>query len=496
MDEKTVVLGFDGMDIRYLRKAMKERNLPNFERLEDNGVLGEMKSIHPPTTIPGWPCMFTGKNPGKLGAFHFQHLDRNSGDFHPFDMTELYGNFIWDSGIETSLNFLPSITPPYEINGRILEGIPGPKDFRTYPESLKKDMADEKELEVFNKDFDDKMEQSFAYYNTRKKIMRKIIEEYSQDLLINVYRPTDTVAHYRENIESFYDVYEKMDEELGYYLDRADEEDFNVFIVADHGANNTEDAFFVNTWLARQGYLELSSEGEQKEKDFLLTIANRLINIGLRKPLEIGNSMIQRFTGTSFKPNKKVSERIDWSQSDAVSYLIGTLPTTGIMLNEEKLGDNLDEKREEIMDKISDEDGIEWVKKREEIYSEENIEEIPHIIVKGNGKTMMKSIIYPDERIKFEKYGHGYSGVFGAYGNDIKNLKDFKCSLLDIAPTLLLSMNREIPDDLDGEGKKELFKDGREPEFREPINKQINEEDDDREEEIKNRLEEMGYMSS
>jgi predicted AlkP superfamily phosphohydrolase/phosphomutase len=496
MDEKTIVLGFDGMDIRYLRDAIKERDLPNFEKLRDEGVLGEMTSIHPPTTIPAWPSMFTGKNPGKLGMFHFQELDRDTGEFSPYDMTQLYGKFIWDSGIETAINFLPSLTPPYEIEGRILEGIPGQKDFRTHPEDLKQEITNEEEMEVFHRDFSDSMEQSFAYYDTRREIMKRMHEEYSQELMINVYRPTDAVAHYREDIESFYDVYERMDEELGYYLEKADEEGFNLFIVADHGANHTERAFFINTWLEENGYLELTDEGEESENDLLLSVANRLINLGLRRPLEVGHSLIQRFTGKSFKPNKgAVSDQVDWENSDGVAYLIGALPTIGVMLNEEKLGEKLEERREEIIEELEKEDAVDWVKKREELYSGEKIEEIPHIVVRGKEDVMMKSMIYPDVEIKFDKYGHGYAVVFGAYGEDIQHQEDYTCSLLDIAPTLLASMNRDVPEDMDGEVLQELFREERDVNYREPIDASVDEKDDEREDEIKNRLEEMGYMS-
>lgn len=496
MDEETVVLGFDGMDIRYLKEAMKERNLPNFEKLEKDGVLGEMTSIHPPTTIPAWPSMFTGKNPGKIGMFHFQELNKETGEFSPYDMTQLYGNFIWDSGIKTALNFLPSITPPYEINGKILEGIPGHKDFRTHPESLKEEITDEEEMKVFEKDFKDEIDQSFAYYETRKDIMKRIHEDYSQELMINVYRPTDSVAHYREDIESFYNVYERMDEELGYYMDRADEKDFNLFIVADHGANHTEKAFFINTWLEENNYLQLTDEGENSENELLLKLANRLINLGMRKPLEIGHSLIEKFSGKSFKPDKQtVSTQVDWENSDGVAYLIGALPTIGVMLNEEKLGEELRERREEIIEELENEDTVEWVKTREKLYSGGKIEEIPHIVVRGKKNVMMKSMIYPEAEIKFDKYGHGYAGVFGAYGKDIQHKEDYTCSLLDIAPTLLASMDRDIPEDMDGKVLQGIFNEEREVNYRDPIDTAADEKNDQREQEIKNRLEEMGYLS-
>jgi predicted AlkP superfamily phosphohydrolase/phosphomutase len=496
MKEKTVVLGFDGMDIRYLEDAMEERDLPNFEKLKEEGTLGEMTSVHPPTTIPAWQCMFTGKNPGKLGIFHFQDLNTETGEFEPYDLTEVYGSFIWDSGIETALNFLPSVSPPYEINGRIVEGIPGPKDFRTYPEDLKDDIVNEDELEVFSKDFNSKMNKSMSYYSTRKKIMRRVMENYEQDLLVNVYRPTDSVAHFGTSMEEFYDVYEEMDEELGYYMDRADEEGFQLFLVADHGANHTERAFFINTWLEQKGHLKLNDEGETAEKKLHLRIANRLINLGLRKPLDTAHNLLERFTGVNLKPDKhSVSEQVDWDNSQGVAYLIGALPVIGVMLNEEMMDEKeLEITKDEIIEELEKEDAIKWVKTREEVFDGDRVDELPHLIVRGKDNVMMKSMIYPDVEIKFDKYGHGYAGVFGAYGRHIQHHEDYKCSLLDIAPTLMLSLREKIPTDTDGEALVELFDDDREPSYGNPIQEEVDEEDDDREEKIKSRLEEMGYM--
>jgi|APHM01.1.fsa_nt_gi Uncharacterized conserved protein len=213
MNEEVVVVGFDGMDMQILEEAMEQREMPNFRKLKNQGFITQLDSSEPPTTIPAWPSMFTGKSPGKLGFFHFQKLDRKNGSFSPVDLESAYGQYIWDQGIETSLVFVPGITPPYEINGRVIEGPPGPANPRTYPEQLRDELEDKHNFEVFETDKTG-LDAVMHYFQERKKIAKTVLEKKSQELYISVFRPSDTVAHYREDTDSMYDVYEQMDDLL------------------------------------------------------------------------------------------------------------------------------------------------------------------------------------------------------------------------------------------------------------------------------------------
>ncbi len=66
---KVAILGIDGGSLELIERWKDE--LPNFRRIMENGVYGELESTLPPVTCPAWPCMFTGKNPGKLGIYGF-----------------------------------------------------------------------------------------------------------------------------------------------------------------------------------------------------------------------------------------------------------------------------------------------------------------------------------------------------------------------------------------------------------------------------------------
>lgn len=494
MNEKLIVLGFDGMDIRYLRKAMEERELPNFERLRDEGVLGTLESCHPPTTMPAWLCMFQGKNPGKIGIFHFQELDPETGSFSPHDVSEQFGSYVWDTGIETGLAFVPAISPPYEINGQIVEGIPGPEDFRTYPEDLKGDLVSREELDVFEQEFFDRMDKYMNYFNVRKKVVRRLIDQEEQELLVTVYRPTDAVAHFGDSMEDFYEVYEAMDEELGYFLDKVEEDGSNLLMVADHGANETQEAFFMNTWLEKNDYLSLNEEGESAENRKIIKVADLLMKLGLRKPLEKIHDVLNHFTGVNMKPQKSsVSDQVDWENTEAMAHLIGALPTMGVSINEKNV-DNVEEKQQELVEALEERDEVVWAKTREELYSGDGLDKLPHVVIRAHDDIMMKAMIYPEVTTKFNKYGHGYNGVFGAYGTDIENLDGFDAHIFDIGPTILHLFDEKVPGDMDGKVLEELLDTGREVEFGDPIEGKISSREEERDEEIKDRLEEMGYM--
>lgn len=488
---------------------MKKRNLPNFKFLRKLGVLGVLESCHPPTTIPAWPCMFTGKNPGKLGAFHFQELDKERGRFVPFDLSRLYGKFIWDSGISTTLGFVPGITPPYPINGRILEGPPGPKDFRTYPEELKGKIIGGKSISILKKAYPSVLQRIMSYFRVRRDLIHYLVEKYQQELLITVYRPTDDIIHGGTGKEDFYEIYEKMDKELGYFLEKTDEEEASLFVVSDHGANKAKRGFFMNTWLEQQGYLRLTKSGRSVKDSLIRKIINKLRELPRELP---GNApsfdtfplfrkirkMMKNLIKTEFKARKQyVSEQIEWEQSKAVAYLIGALPVIGVALNEKQLSmKEIETIKEEIVTKLEREAAVKWAKLREELYFGDKVDDLPHIIVRGEGDVVMRCLINPKTYMRLNMYGHGYEGVFGAYGPNINHLEDFKTHIFDIAPTVLHALGREIPQDMDGKVLEDIFKAKREVKYGKPIDKEIElKKPKTREEEIKERLEELGYIA-
>lgn len=79
-DKKVLVLGFDGMDPKFVRRH-KDR-LPNLMRLAEEGGFTELETVMPPQSPVAWSTVITGMTPGGHGVFDFVH--RHPEDATPF----------------------------------------------------------------------------------------------------------------------------------------------------------------------------------------------------------------------------------------------------------------------------------------------------------------------------------------------------------------------------------------------------------------------------
>jgi predicted AlkP superfamily phosphohydrolase/phosphomutase len=87
VDERVVVLGFDGMDPVLARRWMEAGKLPNFSRLAEQGHFQELATSNPPQSPVAWSSFATGKGPGQHGIFDF--LRRNPETYAPdFSISE------------------------------------------------------------------------------------------------------------------------------------------------------------------------------------------------------------------------------------------------------------------------------------------------------------------------------------------------------------------------------------------------------------------------
>ncbi len=72
---RVVILGFDGVDPRFLSRYMKEGKLPNLTRLAKQGTYRRLVSTNPPQSPVAWSTFATGLNPGKHGIYDFVKRD-------------------------------------------------------------------------------------------------------------------------------------------------------------------------------------------------------------------------------------------------------------------------------------------------------------------------------------------------------------------------------------------------------------------------------------
>lgn len=60
---KVIVFGLDGATRNILKPMMDKGILPNFSRIESEGISGVLKSTIPPVIPPAWATFITGKKP-------------------------------------------------------------------------------------------------------------------------------------------------------------------------------------------------------------------------------------------------------------------------------------------------------------------------------------------------------------------------------------------------------------------------------------------------
>ncbi len=68
---KLLIIGLDGVPPEVLFDHHRGR-MPNVSAMMDAGVHGPMRTTDPPISIPAWPVMFTGFDPGTLGFYGFR----------------------------------------------------------------------------------------------------------------------------------------------------------------------------------------------------------------------------------------------------------------------------------------------------------------------------------------------------------------------------------------------------------------------------------------
>ena len=99
MEQRLIILGFDGMDPVLARKWMDDGSLPNFQKLATMGEFHPLPTSNPPQSPVAWSDFATGTGPGEHGIYDFLRRDPEtySPDFSisrivpPQDFLPLFG---------------------------------------------------------------------------------------------------------------------------------------------------------------------------------------------------------------------------------------------------------------------------------------------------------------------------------------------------------------------------------------------------------------------
>jgi predicted AlkP superfamily phosphohydrolase/phosphomutase len=515
-----------------------------------NGAYGKLASVIPPESCPAWNCFATGKNPAKLGVFHFLNLT-GKGEIQIVDSSSTQAaNPIWEiigrKGMRSVVLDVPGTYPPFPLNGVMVSGFPTPFSSEyTYPVELRKqldDLVGGYEVDVIATAPNQMKGGEEAYLREVERVHEKtlkaakhLIRNQQWDLFLVVFRALDLVQHHfwshmeqadKDPATPYGDVikkwYLRADATVGSLLEEI-EKDAWVFVISDHGAGPADGYFHLNELLRQVGLLNIKYKFDGQKTGLShrwRSYAIKHISPDLARTLKpiIPSSLVVKLSDRQARSTQiqTLLESIDWTKTKA--FGIGG-ETFRVYVNRKSFWDRgiVEQKdapqvAQNIIDELhnieKDADLTFNIYTKPENYSGAFIDQAPDLCVEafhegakcqtgffvGHGQILGKSEASYSGR-------HQRDGVWFLTGPGVNPGKSFDASLMDVCPTALYLLGNEIPSDIDGKVLQDAFA----PEVmksRKILTVSVDREEvaqaqvftPEEEEEIKRRLAGLGYL--
>lgn len=279
---RLIVIGLDSGSPDYLFDRCR-KFMPHVDHLLRSAVRADLRTTDPPISVPAWPVMFTGVDPGSLGLYGFRSRKDHSYSttYGPLSTTipvPTLWHMLSEGGMRVCVIGMPVGYPPPKVNGIYISDFltpAGARDF-TYPPGLAEEIERKYGPYVFDVTF--RAEERDQLYRDivrmtqvrfaiaeelylREKWDVFAIHEIGTDRLHHAYTKYFDPAHssyvagnrFEHVLEDYYRI---VDQGIGRILAHADEATW-VCIVSDHGSMPMAGCFCINQFLAKKGYLSL-----------------------------------------------------------------------------------------------------------------------------------------------------------------------------------------------------------------------------------------------
>ncbi|MEM2759475.1 MAG: alkaline phosphatase family protein [Nitrososphaerales archaeon] len=483
MKKKTILFGIDGATWYLIDKFVEEDSLPTMKYVLKNGAKGTLVSTFPTETMAAWTSIFTGVNPGKHGMPDFR-LRINGGieiAESRYRMVETVWQILSRKGLRSIVINDPVTYPPDAIKGIMTTGLMTPPHMNyVYPPQLRNEIDNivggymcEPPPSFYEKAIKAKPE---AYAMLEEVATKQactalhLAKNYEWDVLAPIFTTSDRLQHvFFSNIDYLRKHYELLDGFMKQFLDIAQDENANLLITSDHGFGPVNKAFYINTWLSKNGFQKvkksavrsmLLSRGLTVYKLMELVGKLHLTNVAL-KLYRLSPKIVASLPLDTYEENQT-----DYNESQAFSTAY-----QGIYLNGNLTGEDYEHVRDAIMSKLNGvtDNGtciIEKLYKREEVVWGPFSDRAPDIFVVTKVGYAMSTHLNPNIFDKLTNRGvtisgsHRLEGIFAAYGSDIKkNVNLNTVNTWDIAPTILHMHEIPVPQYMDGRALVEMFRD-------------------------------------
>jgi len=526
-NNKVLLIGLDGADPDFIEKH-KDR-LPIIKSFMDNGTFGSLKSTIPPLTAPAWTSMMSGMNPAKTGVLTFIK-EGETGKDKVVNSSSVVVPRIWyvlnQNGKVCGVIGVPLTYPPEALNGFMVSDFltPSGSENFTFPDSLRKEI-DTNFRPYLNFDIHSEGAKSFLQkiYNfseSRFKVIQHFIKNKNWDFFTFVVSETDWIQHffwkhpehlqYKKGQEIILKYFQYIDNFIGQILSILGD-DIHIFIVSDHGFGKCISGIvYVNSWLSQEGYLSAKDNGLFNIRNL---IGQNLRNLFASVPFsqKLKDIIPQKVKAKALSVTKLNRGQINWPETKAY-FIRGEYNTGFIRMGEEVLNGDIKNLCKEIIEELSNlEDPRNGNKIFKEVYYKGDIysgslDNIPNIILVFNEPYTGEEVVGKEVIKYISEEGrpdgtHRVEGIFLAKGPEIKRNFRLDVDIKDIAPTVYHLMAVCLPNEIDGQVLKKIFKPGSKTILNEvryssylKAQKKSYALDEKEEESIKERLRSLSYL--
>lgn len=303
-----IVVGLDGATFNIIKPLIANNQLPNIQRIMQQGLSTELESTQPTATLPAWSSFLTGANPGTHGIIDmFQHVPGT------YDLTGFHGGdrliptcleHLSNAGYRVASVGIPGTFPPEKINGVCVSGFDAPGGDRVgdegiWPVSLRPMMHELGgwRLGVFNehsrdpKRLEKAAQRLLDDIDAKEKILQTIYNQEPWDLFMFHLQASDTASHHAwhtwdmkspracsdSETDTLPSIYRRLDQLIGWF-DEARPSNSRIVIVSDHGFGGASDyAIHLNRWLESKGHLRFVTANKSKAQKSISKAGHNLL---------------------------------------------------------------------------------------------------------------------------------------------------------------------------------------------------------------------------
>ena len=287
--KRVCVLGIDCMSPRVVFGPMRQE-LPTLDELLSEGHSGILESSFPPTTIPAWMSMFTGKDPGQLGVYGFKHRRGHAmnSPIEAVSRLDYQAKPIWEwasrQNLESVVVGVPSSWPVASLRGAMVSDFTTPTAQRSvYPERHLRLLGEDWNWDLSNwrmSDHEATLNDLIALSENYWRVFDELITgfpNWSLGILVDIAMDRAHHLFWEQGIDEgeaprregpLWNFYKYIDAKLESFTSKLPR-DTSLLIVSDHGAQAMQGGFNLNQWLIDQGLLVLNQtpEGTVKPTD-------------------------------------------------------------------------------------------------------------------------------------------------------------------------------------------------------------------------------------